>query len=366
MKPVVSFLVPCYKLAHLLGECLDSILAQSYTDFEVLILDDCSPDHTSDVVRSYSDPRIRYIHNERNLGHLANYNKGISLARGRYVWLISADDVLHRPYVLERFVSMLEAHPRAGFVFSPAMELKDGKVGGMISWSAHGTQDRVFTERSFLPRLLEGNPIAAPTGMVRKECYEKLGGFPLDLPHAGDWYLWFIFAFHYDVAYCAEPMVCYRSHAQSISKAFMAKSERILQDDAERVRWRIKAMIDTLGSRTLSESCNESITSRHAVQIAKAMYGGNSLGPSLDECLTRIAESARDEDDRRDMETRLYESLGNVAYGYREYGDSSGFYREACRRRWLSPALWAKIFLSQSLSLGARTREPRPRPDVGR
>jgi glycosyltransferase involved in cell wall biosynthesis len=94
MSPTVSFVVPCYKLAHLLSDCVDSILGQTYREFEVLIMDDCSPDNTPEVARSFQDARVKYIRNPTNLGHLHNYNKGIGLSQGKYVWLISADDYL--------------------------------------------------------------------------------------------------------------------------------------------------------------------------------------------------------------------------------------------------------------------------------
>ena len=66
--PMVSFVVPCHKLAHWLPDCVASILSQTCRDFEVLIMDDCSPDNTSEVARSFQDPRVRYIRNETNLG----------------------------------------------------------------------------------------------------------------------------------------------------------------------------------------------------------------------------------------------------------------------------------------------------------
>src|ERR1017187_9068685 len=112
--PTVSFIVPCYKLAHFLSDCIQSILCQTYQDFEILIMDDCSPDHTPEVVRAFQDVRVRHIRNHENLGHLRNYNKGIGLASGRYVWLISADDQLRRAYILERYVKLLAAHPNVG------------------------------------------------------------------------------------------------------------------------------------------------------------------------------------------------------------------------------------------------------------
>ena len=70
--PRVSFVVPCFKLAHLLPQCIDSILSQSYTNLEVIIMDDASPDNTPDVVRRFNDSRLRYVRNSANLGHLRN------------------------------------------------------------------------------------------------------------------------------------------------------------------------------------------------------------------------------------------------------------------------------------------------------
>jgi len=77
-------------------------------------MDDCSPDDTPRVAAAFTDPRVRYVRNEPNLGHLQNYNKGLSLARGEYLWLISADDRLRRPYVVERFVKRMDARRDAG------------------------------------------------------------------------------------------------------------------------------------------------------------------------------------------------------------------------------------------------------------
>src|SRR4051794_18589574 len=87
----VTFVVPCYRLAHFLRECVDSILHQSYPEIEVLIMDDQSPDDTGEVARKivadYPDRPVSYILNEQNLGNIGNYNKGIQMAHGRYVWI---------------------------------------------------------------------------------------------------------------------------------------------------------------------------------------------------------------------------------------------------------------------------------------
>src|SRR5437764_14943821 len=114
-EPLVSFVVPCYKLAHYLAECVDSILSQTYTNLEILIMDDCSPDNTPEVARSFTDPRVKYIRNEPNLGHLRNYNKGIKMSQGKYVWLISADDRLTCREALARYVTVMESNPKVGY-----------------------------------------------------------------------------------------------------------------------------------------------------------------------------------------------------------------------------------------------------------
>src|SRR5882672_1876692 len=150
MNPKVTFVVPCYKLAHLLHECVESILSQSYRDFEVLIMDDCSPDNTVKVAQSFQDPRVKHIRNESNLGHLANYNKGIGLARGNYVWLISADDRLRTSYVLQRYVELMDGHPEVGFVFCPGIGILDGNEVGLVEYSVHGPQDTIFEGHRFL------------------------------------------------------------------------------------------------------------------------------------------------------------------------------------------------------------------------
>ena len=200
MNPMVSFVVPCYKLAHLLPECVNSILAQTYRQFEVLIMDNCSPDSTPEVAQSFQDPRVKHIRNDVNIGHVRNFNKGISLSRGKYVWVLSADDFLKSPHVLEQFVGVMERNAHVGFVFCRAIEWLDAKEAG----TRHcGNVDRIWEGRDLLRKLVKSNFIAQSSGMVRKACYEMVGVFAPDMPFAWVWYLWCLLALHYDVAYFA-------------------------------------------------------------------------------------------------------------------------------------------------------------------
>src|SRR5262245_47148801 len=178
MDPKVSFVVPCYKLAHFLGDCVSFILAQTCEDFEVIIMDDCSPDNTPQVAAEFKDPRVIYIRNEPNLGNVRNYNKGIEMARGRYIWLISADDCLRSPNVLQRYVELLDNNPEVGFVFCPVMSLQDGKEAGVDGWTAWpGDKDQIISGREIIKRSASACAAPAASAMVRKECYDRKGLF---------------------------------------------------------------------------------------------------------------------------------------------------------------------------------------------
>ncbi len=249
MDPKVTFVVPCYKLAHLLPECVNSILAQTFSDFEILIMDDCSPDNTPEVAASFTDPRVKYVRNDPNLGHLLNYNKGINMSRGTYVWLISADDYLRRPYALERYVQLMDAHPEVGFVFCPGVKVRDGQEVGTLGYSLHATRDKIFDGRKLLATLVKENTIVAASGMVRKACYDSISLFPLDMPWGGDWYLWCVFALHADVGYLSEPMVCYREHELSMTNKLMDQDLDHCTWEDITLPWTMKRKVQERGYR---------------------------------------------------------------------------------------------------------------------
>ena len=356
VKPRVSFVIPCYKLAHLLPECVNSILSQTYGDFEVIIMDDCSPDRTPEVALSFHDPRVKHVRNEPNLGHLRNYNKGIELARGKYVWLISADDYLRRPYILDRYVQLMEKHPEVGYVFCPAMKVQDSQETDLVSWGFHGTQDTVFKDRDFLRKLLFGNCVVAPTGMVRKECYDKVSLFPLDMPNAGDWYLWCIFALHHDVAYLAEPMVNYRLHESNMSVSLTKHDPVVIIADNIAVRWRIKEKAEEIGSDSIVSLCKDAIATYYANMVAAQMYESPVFGLALEECERSVPQYARDENEAREMCARVYTALGDQCYLRRDFAQARRYYGWVLQREPWAVEPWAKYFLLHMGNVGVRVR----------
>ena len=348
--PTVSFVVPCYCLGHLLRENVESILAQDYRDFEVLIMDDCSPDDTPAVAQSFSDPRVIHVRNEPNLGHLENYNHGIGLARGRYIWLISADDYLRRPYILGKYVRLLNTHPKVGYVFCSGVGVRDNRETGTLKFSVCSDRDRIFSGRMFLRRLLRQNLVLAASGLVRRECYEQLGSFPLDMPWAGDWYLWCLFAFYYDVAYFAEPMVCYREHALSMTNQLTRTQASACCAEELSIPWAIKRLADQAGLRLVSRDCVETLAAMYARAAGRRRF--NMSEPVLtreDIEASLISHRATDREKRR-LRCRILAALGNESYWQGNHASAKHLYNAALGLNPLLPRVLTKRIL---LSLGA-------------
>lgn len=111
IKPIISVLMPAYNAADYIREAIDSILTQTFTDFEFVIINDGSTDTTEEIILSYSDERIKYYANESNMGIVKTLNRGIDLCQGKYIARMDADDV-SLPDRLEKQVHRLEANPQ--------------------------------------------------------------------------------------------------------------------------------------------------------------------------------------------------------------------------------------------------------------
>lgn len=356
-NPLVTFVVPCYKLAHLLAECVNSILAQTYSNLEVLILDDCSPDTTPAVARTLSDPRVIYVRNEPNLGHLRNYNKGIRMARGRYVWLISADDRLRCDSVLERYVDLMERHPEVGYTFCSGRALDDQHEGDVIPSSLYRPDNGIFPGRVFLLDLLKGNFVLAASGMVRKSCYEEISYFPEDLPYAGDWYLWCIFALHHDVAYFAEPMVNYRVHDLSMSNIMAQENTGQITSDIMKVPTRIKGAAERLGAAEIVQRCQETMVDHFADCLATRVVRDRKSRATVEEFDAALIQFTPSRVEQTQIRCRVFCGAGDRFCWQQEFADSAMMYRRALKIQPYMPLVWLKLFLLKTGSVGSKMRE---------
>ncbi len=123
-SPKVTVIIPVYNREKYVSEAIDSILTQSFTDFELLLIDDGSTDGSVEVMRSYTDPRIRLVYNGSNLGIPKTRNKSLQLARGEYIAMLDSDDYAH-PDRLKKQVAFLDRHPDYAVVGSWAAEMDE-------------------------------------------------------------------------------------------------------------------------------------------------------------------------------------------------------------------------------------------------
>lgn len=353
MNPRVTFVVPCYKLAHLLADCVNSILAQTFSETEILIMDDCSPDHTVQVAESFGDSRVKVIRNEHNIGHLRNYNKGIAMARGEYVWLISADDRLRSPQIVERYVRLLDSHPKVGYAFCPAVGILNGVETQVIN--SLGEKDVVHRGQDFLVYLLNANFVVAPSAIARKKCYDEISYFPLDMPWGGDWFLWCAFALYYDVAYFGEPMVNYRTHELSMTTLLTGKDPRICLKDDLILQWRIKGMALKEGCDAVVRKCRNMIAYEYARSVISPKYGVQPL--TVEECRAATATEEPNKRERRLIWAQIQSCLGDQFALRRDFGRAFQCYARALFHDPTALKTWAKCCLLSLGEFGVRLRQ---------
>ena len=224
--PKVSVIVPNYNHARYLRERIDSVLGQTYRDFEVILLDDCSTDESRVIISEYAaHPKVRIEFNAKNSGStFKQWNKGVRMSRGTYVWIAESDDYADTRF-LERLVSVLEAVPENTFVYCRSWcVVSDGVISGFVDpelpdevrqrWAADYSADGNAECRSYMTGC---NTVPnASAVLFRKSIYERIGGADESLRLCGDWKLWVSMALRGRLAYVAEPLNYYRLHGTSV------------------------------------------------------------------------------------------------------------------------------------------------------
>ena len=204
-----SIIIPAYNAIKYLPETLDSVLKQTFRNFEVLIINDGSSDNIIEWAADIIDPRVKLI-SQDNQGVSAARNAGIKKSRGEYIAFIDADD-LWEPTKLEKQLQCLKKNPSLGLIHT-AMTLIDEKGKSL---------GRTFIsniEGDALKALLEENTIVTSSVTVRRNCLETVGNFDNSLRSSEDWELWVRIACRYPFALIKEPLVFYRQHPHNTTK----------------------------------------------------------------------------------------------------------------------------------------------------
>jgi glycosyltransferase involved in cell wall biosynthesis len=201
--PRVSVLLTAYNREAFVAQSIESVLNQSFEDFELIIVDDASTDNTFDVINAYvGDPRIRIIRNQTNLGDYPNRNFAASLARGEFIKYHDSDDLMY-PYCLERMVIPLIAETRAEFAITAGRAWPGGPVP-MLSTPVMSFERELFGNGMFF-----GGPAC---GLFRRRFFEAVGGFPEE-GSASDYVFWLKVCSTANALLVATDLFFYRTHS---------------------------------------------------------------------------------------------------------------------------------------------------------
>lgn len=184
-RPLVTVITPAYNVGKYLAEAIESVRRQTREDFEYLLVDDGSTDNTLEIAAEYArrDSRIRLIQAAHG-GHSAARNRGITQARGMYIAFLDGDDRWH-PEFLDQQVALLESLPPAvGAVFCRSRVILENGTKAQFLWQPAGSYD-------FDKFLIRNNPSRNGSSLlIRKSCFDELGGFNEDVPSAADLEMW--------------------------------------------------------------------------------------------------------------------------------------------------------------------------------
>jgi glycosyltransferase involved in cell wall biosynthesis len=237
-SPLVSVCIPTYRGVAHLGLAIESVLAQSFRDFELIILDDCSPDNTAAVVAGFADPRIRYLRNEHNQGPQENWNRCLEEARGEYFKLLPQDDLL-MPGALAQQIAVLQQDrdTEIALVFCSRHIIgPDGNVLLHRGLSARRTGRLVGLDLVRRCVRRGTNLIGEPGGILfRKQLIDRIGRFDASNPYVLDLDYWFRALTLGDAYYIAAPLAAFRVSKGSWSVAIGARQTADFRNFLSRV-----------------------------------------------------------------------------------------------------------------------------------
>ena len=213
-EPTISVIMATYNRASLISRAIESILDQTFQDFELIIVDDGSSDNTKEVIAGFmqKDLRVKYFKNKKNLGLPKTRNEGIKVSRGKYIGLLDDDDEW-LPDKLEKQINKFQSTPETiGLIYC-----------GLAYISQSGK-----TSKTIIPRLkgnlfqdiLKENFFGSSTPLIKKECFEKSGLFDGTFSNGEDWDMWIRISKNYEIDYVPEALTLYYVHGNQMSANF--------------------------------------------------------------------------------------------------------------------------------------------------
>ena len=211
-QPKLSVIIPLYNKAPYIRKALESVLAQTYADYELIIIDDGSTDGSAEIAEAIlQDPASRLIAlspnrliRQANSGVSAARNTGVAQASGEYIAFLDADDWWNPTY-LERMVQLIEDYPEAGLYACNYVYYKPGKTHVALNIpTGYINYPKAYYESNAMP-------VCTGATIMPKRVFDEMGGFPMGIKLGEDFLLWFKTAMHYPVAFLNEPLAYYNN-----------------------------------------------------------------------------------------------------------------------------------------------------------
>jgi glycosyltransferase involved in cell wall biosynthesis len=223
-RGMVSVVVTSYNHADFLTRRMDSLVGQTYPEIEILVIDDCSPDNSVEILRGYeTHPKVRLVLREKNGGWVTLSNLGVDLSSGEFVLFANCDDDCD-PRMVERLVDSMQRNPSAGIAFcrSIMVDKDDRQLGDDFAireaaFRKRCAEDTLLSRAEARRFLLHSCVIPnLSAALIRRECFSEVGYLSSDYRVCSDWDLFFRIAACYDIAYVAEPLNRFRQHHKTI------------------------------------------------------------------------------------------------------------------------------------------------------
>ena len=208
--PAVSVVLPAFNTEKYVGEAVESILSQTFTDFELIVIDDGSTDHTAEILQSITDSRLRVLSNASNMGLPKSLNRGIADSHGYYIARQDADDI-SLPDRLRKQFEYLENYPEVALLGTGRNTISD--TGELIG-------KNIIISKPKFEDLLHKNCFIHGSTMIRKNTLEVVGGYDETFHSAEDYELWLRIAKRFPVANLPEVLYIYRVHLESMVNKF--------------------------------------------------------------------------------------------------------------------------------------------------
>ena len=274
----VSVCIPTYRPTAHLVDAIESVLGQTFREFELILVDDGSQDDWSSLLALIVDPRLRIVRFPSNVGLAANWNRCLDEARGELISIFHQDDVMKTPF-LEKTVAALDANPEAGFAYTNIERIDEHgeRIGG--HYIDQPEQDDVFSGEDLYSMIARtGNPIACPAVLARASCYEEYGRFDTRFDFAADQDLWMRFLRSRSAAFVSEPLLAHRVHRNQQSARFAGSGRDYLEVLAAFDRSFGADLPDSLRAHA---SATYATLARQSINMARWKLRGDRLGAAL-------------------------------------------------------------------------------------